>query len=57
MRYCHDDQAIIDIQMEAADLSMSGNFGEVDLDAYYGSALIEYGKNLMTKSKMELIEA
>lgn len=57
MRYCHDDQAIIDIQMEAADLSMSGNFGEVNLDAYYGSALIEYGKNLMTKSKMELIEA
>ncbi|MFJ2385895.1 tyrosine-type recombinase/integrase [Pseudomonas koreensis] len=50
MRYCHDDQNIIDIIMEVADLSMAGQFNEVDLDAYYGSALIEYGKSLISNN-------
>ncbi|RDL16239.1 site-specific integrase [Pseudomonas jessenii] len=50
MRYCHDDQNIIDMIMEVADLSMAGQFNEVDLDAYYGSALIEYGKSLISNN-------
>ena len=48
MRYCHDDQIITDMVMEVADLSMAGQFNEVDLDACYGSALIEYGNSLIS---------
>ncbi|RML52176.1 MULTISPECIES: site-specific integrase, partial [Pseudomonas syringae group] len=50
MRYCHDDQIIVDMIMEVADLSMAGQFDEIDLNAYYGSALIEYGKSLISGS-------
>ncbi|WCE90964.1 tyrosine-type recombinase/integrase [Pseudomonas syringae] len=48
MRYCHEDQIIIDMILEVADLSMAGQFNEVDLDDYYGSALIKYGKYLIS---------
>lgn len=48
MRYCHDDQIITDMVMEVADLSMAGQLNEVDLDACYGSAVIEYGNFLIS---------
>lgn len=48
MRYCHDDQIITDMVMEVADLSMAGQLNEVDLDAWYGSALIAYGNSLIS---------
>ncbi|MEG5266581.1 site-specific integrase [Pseudomonas sp. JDS28PS106] len=50
MRYCHDDQIIVDMIMEVADLSMAGQSNEIDLDAYYGSSLIEYGQSLISGS-------
>ncbi|RAI72540.1 hypothetical protein DOZ80_03090 [Pseudomonas fluorescens] len=48
MRYCHDDQNIVDMIMEVSDLTMAGQIGEVDLDIHYGTALIEYGKSLLS---------
>ena len=46
MRYCHDDQNIVDMLMEVADLRMEHPDNIIDLDEYYADALIEYGNYL-----------
>jgi integrase len=54
MRYCHDDENIVDIIMEVADLKMAGEIDEVDLDAIYGTALVEYGTALKSAAVRRL---
>lgn len=51
MRYCHDDQDIVDLIMEVSDLVIEGSLNEIDLDAYYGSAIIKYGQSIIRKSQ------
>lgn len=46
MCYCHDDQNIVDLLMEVADIRMEHPDNVIDLDEYYADALIEYGNHL-----------
>lgn len=46
MRYCHDDQDIVDMLMEASDLRMEHPDNIIDLEEHYANTLIDHGNYL-----------
>ena len=49
MRYCHDDQDIVDMLMEASDLRMEHPDNIIDLDEHYADTLIKHGNYLKSE--------